>query len=805
MQILFYTRLVLYFILICTPWLHTAVAVPYDAVSRFAFLILGPVMMIGAFYGRQNGQLKWLAGLLAVNLFAITFISGWNRDSWLLVVVALLSYVWTRLVFARITRFPVLASLELFAFAFIYFKILNFARASEDVAQQSARITTILLAGTVIVFAIHACVLYLAAFPQKAANVKKMFLYGGLGAVTFMGIAFVIPTDFVSHNIVLNELEKEPPLNPSPLEGEPMDDREGRGDKPKQPDRNTQNGLPLGDREEKYPSELQGGRGGQGNQNPDQKGGKKPQNGKDPQKGDQSGKDQGKPQSGDKGGQGQQGSQQQKDQDKNQENQSKNQKGPKLEGVPSDQWDNQQQQGEGQGKQKAVMVIASPIQPVYAAESYNGLFTIDKSFQPDPIDEGLNSLARMRLLQTWRSQDEPEDEFRKPAEIFYFSTIELRVLAYRPVAIEPTIQDKRYKPFNLSYLALSRMNVTSPEEWNAAGNLSSVEREQNAFYLSVPKDPRVERMRAKVNEITKGKQFHFQKIEAILRSFKGHKYEMGYDEAMNLDKLGKFLFEDKRGDCTEFSQTAALMGRLAGIPSRAVTGYIASRELQTPAHRGGVYQLRRRIPALQKYKMDDLYLVTTSHHHAWVQFYLPQFGWVDFETTSFAIPPEPKMDPNQQDVIIPMIEEVPQLKEKKFDFPYRFVGKVLLVALVVLLIGLYSYRSLRMAYLGFRAKGSDTRALDSLFRLLIIRMAHEGYDIRPPFATHAEYAERYPRIKLFADQFTSLRFRVNLPVEERAGELTALRTEYAHVKSDIKKPGAIGLLRRVFSLRGLWI
>lgn len=793
MQILFYTRLVLYFILICTPWLHPAVAVSYDAVSRFAFLILGPVMMIGAFYGREKAQLKWLGGLLAVLLFAITFISGWNRDAWLLVIVALLSYVWTRLVFARITRFPILASLELFAFAFIYFKILNFARASEDVAQQSARITTILLAGTVIVFAVHACVLYLASFPQKAANVKKMFLYGGLAAVVFMGVAFVIPTDFVSHNIVLNELQKEPPLNPSPLDGEPMDDREGQGNKPKKPERNTQNGLPLGDREEKYPSELQGGRGGQGNQNQNDKGGKKPEKGE------------GKPQSGDsQGGQGQQGNQQQQQQNQDQ-NQSKNQKGPKLEGVPSDQWDNQQQQGEGQGKQKAVMVIASPIQPVYAAESYNGLFTIDKSFQPDPIDEGLNSLARMRLLQTWRSPDEPEDEFRRPVEIFYFSTIELRVLAYRPVAIEPTIQDKRYKPFNLSYLALSRMNVTSPEEWNAAGNLSSVEREQNAFYLNVPKDPRIDRMRARVNEITKGKQFHFQKIEAILRSFKGHKYEMGYDEQMNLDKLGKFLFDDKRGDCTEFSQTAALMGRLAGIPSRAVTGYIASRELQTPAHRGGAYQLRRRIPALQKYKMDDLYLVTTSHHHAWVQFYIPQFGWVDFETTSFAIPPEPKMDPNQQDVIIPMIEEVPQVQEKKFDFPYRFVGKVLLYALGVLLVGLYSYRSLRMLYLAYRSRGSDSRALDSLFRLLIIRMAHEGYDIRPPFATHVEYAERYPQIRKFADQFTALRFREALPPEERTQDFAALRSEYSSVRSAIKKSGPVGFLRRAISLRGLWI
>ncbi|HNN76865.1 MAG TPA: transglutaminase domain-containing protein, partial [Leptospiraceae bacterium] len=637
------------------------------------------------------------------------------------------------------------------------------------------------------VFCTHAVVLYLAAFPQKAGTGKKAFLYGGIAAGIVLLLAFVVPPDFVTHNVVLNELDREPPPNPSPLEGEPIDERdgEGRGQKQKE-EENTRNGKPLGEREEKYPSELQGGHQGQGERDPKQ--GQKPGQG-----------NQNKPQQ-ERGGQGQQ-NQSQSDQGKG--NQSKGQ--PKLEGLPADQWNNQQQSGAGQGKQSAVMVIASPVQPVYAAESYRGKFTTDHSFEPDPIDDDLNSLAQMRLMQTWRNSEEEADQYRRPVEIFYLSTIPGRVLAFRPLAIEPTIQDKRYSPFNLSYMALSRMNVTSPDEWISAGNLSPEEREQHSYYLAVPKDPRVDKIRARVKEITKDKNWHFEKIAAILRSYKNIQYEVGFDEDQNLDKISKFLFETRKGDCTEFSESAALMGRLAGIPSRVVVGYIASKDLQTPAHRGGIYHIRRRVPVLQKYKMDELYLVTTSHHHAWVQFYLPRYGWVVFETTSFAIPPQPKMDPNNQDVLIPLIEEVPQVREQKFKFPYYFAGRVLAILTASILAALYLYRFFRLMYLKAVARSMTTRGLDALFRVIIIRMAREGYDVRPPFLTHAEYARIYPQLGAFAAVFTALRFREHYDEESKIRDWNVLRAESADVMKRIRKPGAWAGIRRLLTLNGIWI
>lgn len=792
MHALFYTRLFLYAILAFTPSRHPAVAVPYDRTALYTLFAMIPAAMFAAYYGRGENRTRWLLAGAAFLAFGLFFVTGLRPDAWYLVTGAALSYIWTRLVFAQIVRFPLLASLEVFAFGFTYLKILSFARASADLASTAGTLTSVLLALAIIVFCAHACVLYLAAFPGKVGQLKRVFAGGAISALVLLGLALVVPPDFVSHNIVLNQLEDEPPMNPADLSGEPMDDRPGRGGRPEQkPDDSSRNGLPLGDRDEKYPSELQNGGRSQGQQQRREGG-----QGQQGQQGQQGGQQQ------QQQGQGQQGQQGQKQGQGQQQGQNK---GPKLEGIPSDQWNNRNQNGQGEGKQSAVMVIASPVQPVYAAESYNAKFTIDGAFVPDPGDDDLNSLVSRRLLQTWRNDQESQDQFRKPVEIFYFSTIESRVLAFRPMAIEPTIQDKRYKPFNLSYLALSAMSLTGPDEWLAAGNMDSVEREQTSLYVDVPKDPRIDRIRARVKDITKGREWHFQKIEAILKSFKGHQYEMGFDEDMNLDKLEGFLFTNKKGDCTQFSQTAALMGRLAGIPSRAVTGYIASRDLQTPAHRGGAYQIRKRVPALQKYRMEDLYLVTTSHHHAWVQFYIPKIGWVDFETTSYAIPPQPKFDPNQQDVLIPMIEEEPQTAEEKFQFPYRFVGRMVLWAAAILAALLYLYRYARLAFLAAASRKDTPHGLDSLFRLLILRLAHEGNDVRPPFQTHREYAQRYPLLQTFADRFTELRFRPAGSAEERAAEHAGLLREYAEVRAASQKKGFLAFLRRFLSLKGIWI
>lgn len=82
--------------------------------------------------------------------------------------------------------------------------------------------------------------------------------------------------------------------------------------------------------------------------------------------------------------------------------------------------------------------------------------------------------------------------------------------------------------------------------------------------------------------------------------------------------IDQFLFESKRGFCEHFASTFVVMMRMAGIPSRVVTGY-----------QGGV-------------DMGDYYLVKQSDAHAWAEvFYETQPGvgtWHRVDPTAVVSP-----------------------------------------------------------------------------------------------------------------------------------------------------------------------
>ena len=105
------------------------------------------------------------------------------------------------------------------------------------------------------------------------------------------------------------------------------------------------------------------------------------------------------------------------------------------------------------------------------------------------------------------------------------------------------------------------------------------------------------------------------KILAILMSFGDYQYNVSDNDDFSIARLKDFLLDTKDGDCVEFSNTAAMLGRLAGIPSRVVTGYLAADSLQTMAHLRGLAALRSKIKVLQEFPFEDIYLVTDAHSH----------------------------------------------------------------------------------------------------------------------------------------------------------------------------------------------
>ncbi|MGX6449642.1 transglutaminase family protein, partial [Patulibacter sp. S7RM1-6] len=71
-----------------------------------------------------------------------------------------------------------------------------------------------------------------------------------------------------------------------------------------------------------------------------------------------------------------------------------------------------------------------------------------------------------------------------------------------------------------------------------------------------------------------------------------------------------FLFDTHEGYCQHFAGAAAMLLRLAGVPTRVVTGFATGR-------RTG----------------EGRYDVRDSDAHAWIEVYFPGFGWVPFDPT----------------------------------------------------------------------------------------------------------------------------------------------------------------------------
>jgi len=72
-----------------------------------------------------------------------------------------------------------------------------------------------------------------------------------------------------------------------------------------------------------------------------------------------------------------------------------------------------------------------------------------------------------------------------------------------------------------------------------------------------------------------------------------------------------FLFTLRGGYSEYFASAMAVMLRSVGVPARLATGYSTG----------------------DKVADKDIYLVTDSHSHGWVEVFFPEYGWIPFEPT----------------------------------------------------------------------------------------------------------------------------------------------------------------------------
>ncbi|MBN2533257.1 MAG: hypothetical protein JXB88_10215 [Spirochaetales bacterium] len=470
-----------------------------------------------------------------------------------------------------------------------------------------------------------------------------------------------------------------------------------------------------------------------------------------------------------------------------------------FEGIPSELWQLTGEESSSSNRQYAVMVIASKKDPVYAASRYLGKIDETMGFTETPGEE-LNTLTYLRLLETWEAGQENLDAERDLFDMFCISTIPEKVLPYKPVTLEPTIFNKRYYPFNYSYKSSSLISGAEMDDLIKARELDDQEKKLLKQYMEIPMEQSLlDDFKGYLDEIIKEESTGFEKIIDILKSFETYQYRISGRDRPSLLRLHDFLFATRTGDCTEFSHMTALLARLEGIPSRVVEGYLGAKELQTTDHRSALFYLTSKIEMLSSYPFQDLILITTAHKHSWTQVYVPVYGWIDIESTAFAIPPPPGMDLNQRKIIVPILnpeEEEPPVS----SFPWQFVLIALGIITSAIIAGLYIFRYSKEFYLWIVSRKNNIKGIKALFKLLLMRYASYGYELKPYWQTSMEYAEKYNELKGFAGLYTRIRYNRVHNDHQKA----ELRTMYHSLIKKGKKPGLLAGIKKLFTLRGLY-
>ncbi|MDR2542987.1 MAG: transglutaminase domain-containing protein [Treponema sp.] len=762
--ILFSLRLFLYFSVITLIFIHPGISVSFDRIGLIQWFLVIPLMAITAFIPEQIVKMRYKRIFYLSFLSVLSLIAGVSIIGALkLFAAGLTSFMLTALLFnehrtSLYARLVKLTSLEPFFFAWVCLRLLSLSRSGEDIAGQSMMLTEFILVWTMVVFLLHCAVIYLCIYPKSYKSAWKEGLVFFSGALALLIVLLVVlPQDFVRNTIIDN------------LRSERIPQKIGNSD--------LDRGIPQ--------------RGGGRRTLP------RGQNG---------------------------------------QNQS-------LRGLSEHDWPGRGG-GAGETRQYMVKIVASQVEPVYMGNVFRGRL--------DPIDgflssreEPLNYLAEQRLFVTW-SNNEPENDFgRQKLEVISLSTMQQKYLPWRPVVVDPIILNENAGPLRFIHQVVSNIHLGDPLLLVSAPTRRFSEREKNALahYLEIPLEAddillftgflndaldtwqknkeaiiRSDRYLQEIFSDTNlfndsGTNEYMEIIIALLVSFSQYQYNLTYGNEYSIDVLKYFLFDSEEGDCVEFSNTLALLGRLAGIPSRVVTGYLVADGLQTMAHLRGLAALRESIPYLQQFDFNDLFLVTNIHGHSWTQFYIPDFGWLDFEATSFSLPPEGMGDFNNWDVVIPILDSERVFSQLR-KFPWRAVGRVAITLVVLAIISAYALRYTRelILYIGARRGGRKgvRKSARSLYLLLLTRLAADGSPIKPASKTAYEYSELFAnscsngesQFKTFAGLYSELRWRqfVNPADEDERYQL--LLNEYEKILS-MRKSGLHHVIKRIFSLRGL--
>ena len=166
-----------------------------------------------------------------------------------------------------------------------------------------------------------------------------------------------------------------------------------------------------------------------------------------------------------------------------------------------------------------------------------------------------------------------------------------------------------------TYEVTSSVSLATPDDLRLAG--LDYPTWALAKYTALPPEL-PQRVRDLGRQLTANAETPYDKAKAIEAHLKTLPYSLSINPPpYDADGVDYFLFEQKTGYSEYFASAMTVLLRTQGIPARMVAGYTVG----------------DRVPDY------DIFIVTDSHSHGWVEVFFPRYGWISFEPTPGATIP----------------------------------------------------------------------------------------------------------------------------------------------------------------------
>ncbi len=174
---------------------------------------------------------------------------------------------------------------------------------------------------------------------------------------------------------------------------------------------------------------------------------------------------------------------------------------------------------------------------------------------------------------------------------------------------------------DVEFMLLYTDEFASASSWRYAGDYIRSKNEMRQYHdplmteearrACFDSDKDYEVVRTLTEKVTEGCTNDYEKAAAIESYFKTEEFTYDKNFSVADASIENFLFNTKRGICTDYATAMVLMCREAGLYSRYVEGFL-----------------------VQKSNAEGGFEVTAADGHAYVQVWLDGYGWTDFDPTS---------------------------------------------------------------------------------------------------------------------------------------------------------------------------